>query len=200
MKIKRMLDRLGRTGYEVELSDYDSLPPNRYLLAYDLPSTIDADREAIALYLVFGPWCGGEFFVPKEISPHTSATITRDSLTVPFQPQPIAFAPKALPSGKNVVHISLDPRGGGKHNSITILPNHTWLGCLRSPHSLTLSSNAFVFQQEDNDFVPLLGVCVLYAEFLDVDSLVLPPVFDTDQFSRLSSLLSSVNLGLALED
>lgn len=194
-----MEDRLGRTGYEVELSEYDSLPPTRHLLTHDLPIKIDADREAIALYLVFGPWCGGEFFVSEAMSPHTSSTITRDSFPVPVQPQPIAFAPKALPSGNRPVHISFDPSNSGKNNSITVLPNHTWLGCLRSPRSLTLGSNAFVFQQKSDDLLPLVGVCILYAEFLNVDSLVLPASFDPEQFSRLSTLLSAVNLGLILE-
>lgn len=194
-----MENHLGQTGYEVELSEYDSLPPSRHLLTHGLPVNIDADREALALYLVFGPWCGGEFFVPKGMSPHTSATITRDSFPVPFQPQPIAFAPKALPSGNHPVHVSFDPSDSGKDHSITILPNHTWLGCLRSSQSLTLGSNAFVFQHEADDLLPLVGVCILYAESLNVDSLVLPTSFASEQLSRLSTLLSAVNIGLILE-
>ena len=194
MKISRLPSQSRRTGYEVRLSEYDGIPPSKVLFTDGLPATIDADREAIALYLIFRSWCGGEFSVVDGMSPHTASTIARDAFPVELQPQPIQFSPKALPRGRNTIHLNSNPSAISEDHTITVLPNHTWSGYLRSPRSFAVGTNAFAFQRDSSDYAPLIGIAVLYSEFLNVDKITVPSEIDRSLLRRVSALLSSVNL------
>lgn len=198
MKFKRIREPGNRTGYEAELSEYDSVPPSLKLLVDELPEGIDPNREAVALYLVFRNWCGGEFTVPRWMSPHTGEVIAADASPVRLSPAPFEFYPKGLPIGTRIVECH-DSMSGLKEDTIAVLPAHSWSGAIRGYNSVAVSSNAFVFRQDDQDIAPLIGIAVLFADNLNADTIRVRGDIGADREREIASLLSSVRLGFEVE-
>ena len=195
MKFKRIQEPGHRTGYEAVLSEYDSLPPSSKIIVDELPEKIDPNREAIALYLVFGKWVGSDFEVPQWMSPHTGETIARAASPITVNPTPFEYYPKGLPTGNRELFCTDSVEFANEQTAVSVLPAHYWSGALRGFDSLMISSNAFTFQESAEDVAPLVGIAVLFAEDLNADSICIRAGLTESEESRIAELLSSVRLG-----
>lgn len=194
MKFRQIREPGNRSGYEVELSEYDSVPPSSKLLVDEFPEDIDPNREAVALYLIFRNWCGGEFTVPRWMSPHTGEVLAADASPVRLNPAPFEFYPKGLPIGTRTIECH-DSMNGLKEDTIAVLPAHLWSGAVRGYNSVAVSSNAFVFQQDEHDIAPLIGIAVLFADNLNADTIRVQEKIGAEHEREIAALLSSVRLG-----
>ena len=195
MKFKRIQEPGHRTGYEAVLSEYDSSPPSNKIIIDELPEKIDPNREAIALYLIFGQWVGSDFAVPQWMSPHTGETIARAASPITVNPTPFEYYPKGLPIGNRDLFCTDSVEFTNEKPTVSVLPAHSWSGALRSFDSLMISSNAFAFQEGTEDVAPLVGIAVLFAEDLNADCICVRTSLTETEESRIAELLSSVRLG-----
>lgn len=195
MKFKRIQEPGHRTGYEAILSEYDSIPPNNKIIIDELPEKIDPNREAIALYLIFGKWVGSDFAVPQWMSPHTGEAIARAASPISVNPTPFEYYPKGLPIGNRDLLCTDSVEFANEQTTVSVLPAHSWSGALRSFDSLSVSSNAFTFQEGTEDVAPIVGIAVLFAEDLSADSICVRTSLTESEESRIAELLSSVRLG-----
>ena len=195
MKFKRIQEPGNRTGYEAILSEYDSIPPSNKVIIDELPEKIDPNREAIALYLIFGKWVGSDFAVPQWMSPHTGETIARAASPITVHPTPFEYYPKGLPIGNRDLLCTDSVEVGNEQSTVSVLPAHSWSGAVRGFDSLMVSSNAFVFQEAPEDVAPLVGIAVLFAEDLNADSVCVRANLTESEENRIAELLSSVRLG-----
>lgn len=162
MRISKSRNRHRQFAYTVELSEYDAEPPTRTWLLDELPDKINPELEAVALYLVFGRWCGGEFSTPQKMGPNTASAISRHS-RMDFFPSPIEFYPKPILRGARTVSFFTDLVHHEK-GSLVSLSGAEWSGSIKSPSSLVISSNTATFAAETQDGAPSLAVPVLLAE------------------------------------
>ncbi|GAA1184346.1 hypothetical protein GCM10009631_23400 [Corynebacterium glaucum] len=194
MKITKHKTKLRQVAYSVELSEYDAEPPSKSWVFDDLPWRVNPELEALALYMIFGPWCGGEFTVPQKFGPNTASLIAQHSGIAMF-PGPIEFYPKALPLGTGLTHVSDSIRDIGP-NSLVCLDSSEWNGSLRSTSSLVVASNTGFFRTSERDVRPLIAAAILLAGELDARTLKILPAFEAqlEPFQMLSSAA-----GLSLE-
>lgn len=172
MKIAKSKNSSHQIVYTAELSEYDAEPPTRKWILDGGPNRINPEIEAIALYLIFGPWCGGEFICPQKMGPNTAAAITRHS-QMDFFPGPIEYYPKPLPTGVNEVTVSEEfPQPGVR--TLSLMSADKWNGAMRSTNSMILSSNSAVFGTGPEDPRTILAPAVLMAEELGVGTIVVP--------------------------
>lgn len=198
MKISKARTKSRQLGYTVELSEYDAEPPARAWLIDEAPDFINPELEAMALYLIFGHWCGGEFEVPRKMGPNTATAIAHDSITEMFC-GPIEFYPKALPLGKGCLNVTTNLGQSGNHTLVGV-PSSSWNGSVRSTNSIVVASNSDVFQLADDDARPLVALSLLFVETLNADEIRL---IDSDlsddqgRFNELRAILSQVRIGLS---
>ncbi|WP_295645507.1 hypothetical protein [uncultured Corynebacterium sp.] len=193
MRIEKVRTKTHRVAYVVERSEYDAHPPVPSLLVDALPNTINPELEAVALFLIFGRWCGGEFTTPQKMGPNTAAAITRYS-DIDLFCGPIEFYPKPLNLGTKIIRLGTSI--SDLHaNSFIALEANEWNGSMRSTDSLAVSSNYSMFQVDENDVLPLVGLALLYAETLGADQLELPGS-DKDSLQQIRDLLLEVRIGL----
>lgn len=169
MRITKSRNKLRQIAYTAELSEYDAEPPARTWLLEDLPDKINPELEAVALYLIFGSWCGGEFVVPQKMGPNTAAAISAHA-GMDFFPNPIEYYPKPIFRGARTVSLSTDLLDF-EVGSLVSLKSSEWSGSVKSPSSLVLSSNTATFAGMTPDGLPSLAVPVLLAEELDMAEL-----------------------------
>lgn len=198
MKFKRIQEPGNRTGYEAVLSEYDSIPPSNKIIVDELPEKVDPNREAIALYLIFGKWVGSDFTVPQWMSPHTGETIARAASPITVSPSPFEYYPKGLPIGNRELFCTDSSEFENEQGTVAVLPAHSWSGALRGFDSIAVSSNAFVFQEDQKDVAPLVGIALLFAEDLNADSICIRTKLPEAEESRIAALLSSVRLGFKI--
>lgn len=190
MKITRTLDALKRTVFHAELSEYDAEPPVRDWILDDLPLKINPELEAIALYLIFGPWCGGEFVVPNEMGPNTAAAISRDARH-DFFCSPIEFYPKALPKGSGTL-IASEKSGDLAPGTVISLNSDDWNGSIRSTSCAAIANNGSLFASGSNDLRPTLALGTLMADELGASRILIKS--DFPGWDRYQSLLREVGL------
>ena len=156
MRISRSRNKHRQIAYTVELSEYDAEPPTRTWLVDDLPEQINPELEAVALYLVFGRWCGGEFKVPQKMGPNTAAAISRHA-AMDFFPEPLEYYPKPIFRGTRTIHVSTSLENAGSHELIS-LAGSEWNGSLKSTRAMIVSSNSSVFDQDASEVVSHLSL------------------------------------------
>lgn len=196
MRISRRRTAHRQVEYAVELSEYDAEPPARTWLLDELPEKINPELEAVALYLIFGRWCGGEFVVPQKMGPNTAAAISAHA-GMDFFPGPIEFYPKPILKGSRTVLLSTDLRDY-EVGSLVSLESSGWSGSVKSPSSLVISSNTAIFAGMTPDGVPNLAVPVLLAEELDLAELRVKGS-KIDNQDDLAGLLRQVGLSVSSE-
>ena len=162
MRISKSRNKHQQVAYTVELSEYDAEPPTRTWLLDDLPGKINPELEAVALYLIFGRWCGGEFSTPQKMGPNTAAAIRRHA-RMDFFPNPIEFYPKQIFRGARSVSFFTD-LAHLEEGALVSLSGAEWSGSIKSPSSLVISSNTATFAAGTLDGTPSLAVPVLLAE------------------------------------
>lgn len=193
MRISKSRNKRRQVAYTVELSEYDAEPPSREWLLDEFPNQVNPELEAVALYLLFGPWCGGEFVVPQKMSPNTASAIGRDAVNEMFV-GPVGYYPKPLPSGARSVRIVGELSEVGEDTFLS-LASDEWNGGLRSTNSLVLTSNSHVFGLNANDVRVSLAPALLLAEQLDARQFEY--AFDSDdQVARLQTLLREIRISL----
>lgn len=193
MRITREYDALGRTVYRAELSEYDAEPPVREWIIDEAPIKINPDLEAVALYLIFGPWCGGEFTVPQKMSPNTAAAVSRHA-GHDFFCTPIEYYPKKLPGGENSLTIS-DDIADLTPNSLISLFSAEWNGGLRSTNSAIVVNNGSLFGVEHGASNSVLAVGLLFVEDLAASTIFLASARPVEQ--KYQSLLREIGINLA---
>lgn len=195
MKIARRWSNVGNVTYQIELSEYDAVPPSDQLFVDGLPRSVNRDREAVALYLVLGHWVGEEFSGPFPFSPHVADAIQSDFHPARLIPSPIEYYPKGLPIGTRIVTCCSD-LSELNHNCFADLRSDAWNGSIRGLDNLAVASNSFLFMRHSEDVRPNLGMAVMFSENIDADVLQLSTPIETDEFKKLSRLLAAVRLEL----
>lgn len=203
MKITWKSTYYGQVGFHTELQEYDAVPPAESLLMDHAPTSMNLEREAMAAYLAFGHWTSGDLQLPHRLGPNTAAAIEADMKHVPIRPSPVEYYPKPLELGIREVHVGFD--SGHVRNdvpSIAVLPASEWSGSLRGLTSLSIASNAFVFDRavSTDSTVGIrarLAIAVLFAGDLSADTLVVNGEYISDvERARLTALLLAVRLGI----
>ena len=171
MRISKSRNKHRQIAYTAELTEYDAEPPARTWLLDGLPEKINPELEAVALYLIFGSWCGGEFVVPQKMGPNTAAAISAHA-GMDFFPGPIEYYPKPIFRGSNTVTVTdrLEQAGA---KTLVVLSGSTWNGSLKSTSGLVVSTNADVFEKIREFPTAKLATSVLLAEELDLAEIVL---------------------------
>lgn len=195
MRISKNRVKQRQIAYTVELSEYDAEPPTRQWLFDDLPEKINPELEAVALYLVFGPWCGGELIVPQKMGPNTAAAIIRHA-GVDFFPGPIEFYPKTLPRGSRAIRLFDSIEDAGP-SAFVSLDSSEWNGTLRSTQTALVSSNTAVFSQLTGNQTARIAPMVLLADELDLGTIVFSDSVAAEA-SLLENLLSAVGLNISM--
>lgn len=190
MKVTRICDALGRTVYRVELSEYDAEPPTREWILDDAPLRINPDLETIALYLIFGPWCGGEFTVPSKMSPNTAAAISRHA-GFDFFCSPVEYYPKRLPGGTGSMYLTDDLADLGRNTVVSLFAGD-WNGAIRSTHSAIVANNGSLFDVEPGRMNSVLALGVLFADELAASNILLRS--DVPDAGNIQDLLREIGL------
>lgn len=195
MRISKSRNSLRQVAYAVELSEYDAEPPSRTWLLDELPDKINPELEAVALYLVFGPWCGGEFVVPQKMGPNTAASISGHA-GVEFFPGPIEYYPKRLAIGKRQIRLTSEITETGAATLVTLNLDE-WNGSLKSTDSLILASNTNLFAKASDNPAALIAPAVLLAEELSMMSLDVLDFVDLEDLQSEKPLLQAAGIRLA---
>lgn len=203
MKITWKSTYYGQVGFHTELQEYDAVPPAESLLVDHAPASMNLEREAMAAYLAFGHWTSGDLQLPHRLGPNTATAIENDMKHVPVRPSPIEYYPKPLELGIREVHVGFDTSYVRNDvASIAVLPASEWSGSIRGLRSLSVSSNAFVFDTAaSTDTAPgirsRLAVAVLFAGDLSADTLIVNgDSIPEAEKTRLTALLLAVRLGI----
>lgn len=197
MKISKARTKARQMGYTVELSEYDAEPPARAWLIDEFPDTVNPELEAMALYLLFGRWCGGEFTVPRKMGPNTAAAISQDSVAEMFC-SPIEFYPKALPNGTSRINLTENLAKAGRGTLVNV-PSSDWNGGIRSTDAVVVASNSNVFKVNEDDIRPLVALGLLFADTLSADEFHLIDELrnsGVEDFDHLGELVGQVRIGL----
>lgn len=195
MRISKSRNNQRQVAYTVELSEYDAEPPSRTWLVDELPGNINPELEAVALYLVFGPWCGGEFVVPQKMGPNTAASISNHA-GVEFFPGPIEYYPKRLATGKHQIRLASEITAAGAR-TLVLLDMGEWNGSLRSMTSLVIASNTALFANANDNLPALIAPAVLLAEELSIMSLDVLGFIDPEDIQTEKPLLQAAGISLA---
>lgn len=195
MRISKVRTRSRQIAYRVELSEYDAQPPTRSWLLDELPEKINPELEAVALYLIFGSWCGGEFVVPQKMGPNTAAAISAHA-GIDFFPGPIEYYPKPIFRGARSVTVSDNLADAGV-DRLVVLNGSDWNGSLKSTSGLVVSTNADVFENSVGYPTGKVATSVLLAEELDLAEIVLDRQFGPGAY-EIANLLKQV--GITLND
>lgn len=196
MRIRKTRNKLRQTAYTAELSEYDAEPPARTWLLDEQPDKINPELEAVALYLIFGNWCGGEFHVPQKMGPNTAAAINRHA-GMDFFPNPIEFYPKPIYRGGRTVRVT-DSWSNPSEPSLVLLSGANWNGSIKSTSSLVLSTNSDLFKS-GRGLNHLLAPAVLLAEELNLAELLVDPAERLADLESYSDLLRQVGVAVNLE-
>lgn len=202
MKFQTDRNNQGQYRISVTLGDYDAQPPATEFTADHAPKIVSPDRFAVAVTLLFSSWCGGEMIFPQPIGPNTVSEIRKFLHPVSAHCSPIGFYPKPIPEGSRTTvayrakqNLAAFPT---RQPYLLDLPTDKYNGSVRTHSSLQVATNAFLFADNaQNEVESLLGVAVLFAEDFDIDRFALSESPSEREARRISSLLSSVRLGLA---
>lgn len=202
----------GPVGFTVTPEDYDGTPRLFKLLMDVAPQSRHWDRQAVAAFLTFGTTFGGPVTMPHKFSPAVSNAIKSMALPVQLDLQPIEYYPKALPIGERRLHVIVDepvPHSllhpeNQQDGYIEILRSDKNSGALRRINGLTVSSNAWAHSAGNDlkSWYPYIAVACLFAEDLDISTIVLPSLVDIDSplWLPLCDLLATTRLGLEVAE
>lgn len=204
MKIKWVNNSLGQSGFKATAVEYDALLPVDTLWMDKAPQKMNPEREAIAAYLAFGEFASGEFELYRKMGPTTATAMVADSEPTQLFPQPIEYYPKPLPLGLRKGYVGVSPDILGKDLDgidavIAVLPSDQWNGSMTSHKKLAVASNGFLIDALNRGGIRArLAVAVLFAEDLNIDSLLVPGDLVPDEQERkaLEDLLLACRLGL----
>ena len=182
--------------------EYDAHPPLPALIVDGAPRRLDPDRLALAAYLAFGRWTGGDLALPEQgVSPAVAEAIEDDARPVRVRPSPVQYEPRALVRGEAEVAVSTSlPVESAAGPRIAVVPSTVAEGRLRTGDATVVASNAFLFDaavEPVQSFRAHLAVAVLFAEDHVAAGLRLPAaVVDDAEMALLRFLLRGVNLSL----
>lgn len=196
MRISKSRNRHRQIAYTVELSEYDAEPPTRTWLLDELPDKVNPELEAVALYLIFGPWCGGEFIVPQKMGPNTASAISRHT-GIDFFAGPIEFYPKPIFRGSQAITLKESLDGMGP-STLVLLSSSEWSGSLKSTSGLVLSTNTELFVDPKFSLGTRLAPAVLLAEELNLAEIEYA-CRPGERTAELAELLRQVGIRLRLD-
>lgn len=202
MKFTQQTNSLGQFSFGWERTEYDAFPPAELFTADHAPRSMNPDRRAVALALIFAPWVGDEMSVPGRIGPNTAHEIREYTNSTTNHIGPIEYYPKGLPIGvsQGALFNELGEDVDFKSRALYDLPSHEFNGALRSLNSLAVGTNSFMFKRHENDLVPSIGAAVLFAEDLGLDEIVINQQIDDSTLKAVQHLLSAVRLGLSVSN
>lgn len=165
----------GRLRLEAWAGPYDGQPPMNILFLESEPLYVHDDVLAVASALLFGQYSGGEFHLPRQVSPEVARAIEVYCQPAWIKVSPLNFEPRANPSGDGQLFLtdSLDdliPRsswGEPRISTLVSLPSSEFSGALISSNGLVVNSNASLlgkFRGPDAILSAHLAVSLLYAE------------------------------------
>lgn len=192
MRIIKSRNKHRQIAYTAELSEYDAEPPARTWLLDELSVQINPELEAVALYLIFGSWCGGEFVVPQKMGPNTAAAISAHA-GMDFFPSPIEYYPKPIFRGSNTVNVTDRLEKAGP-KTLVVLDDATWNGSLKSTSGLVVSTNAGIFNGGLS--AAMVATSVILAEELDLAQIILDRDMNAETGS-VSNLLRQVGIKIS---
>ncbi|WP_421084332.1 hypothetical protein [Rothia nasimurium] len=200
MKIRTETNTFSPFSLIAERGEYDALPPLDTLHIDFAPTKVNADRLAIASYLVFGSYASGTIEMPKKFCPATAEAMEQDARPVQLRPSPIEYYPQPLAIGQRTAKVYFGLPGESPEGQFGILPSDSYSGIITGPNKLLLASNAFVFDALTNsgqDIRARLAVAVLFAEDFSIDTFILDgTAIDRTEQRTLINLLASCRLGL----
>lgn len=202
MRIVWEQEESGATRLTAEPEEYDAFPPMGSVLLDAPPARRDADREALAAYLLFGRWMSGEASLPGGPSPHLAEAIERDASPVRLRVRNVESAPRALPRGERAVQVVFGlPDRAPRMPTLAVVPSTVAGGLFRTADLMVIPSNAVLLDWVDSGSLRArLGVAVLFAADAGAEVLRLAPgELGTDEQARLTTLLLSVNLELSVD-
>lgn len=202
MKFTQQTNSLGQFSFGWERSEYDAFPPAEFFTADHAPTSINSDRRAVALALLFAPWMGDEMIAPGRIGPNTAHEIREFTNSTTNHIGPIEYYPKGLPIGGSQGALFNELSEGMDFSSRAIfdLPSHEFNGALRSMKALAVGTNSFMFKRHERDILPSIGVAVLFAEDLGLDEIIISEQIDKSTLKAVQHLLSAVRLGLSVSN
>ncbi|MGV0362946.1 hypothetical protein ACUY2X_12815 [Corynebacterium minutissimum] len=200
MKFSQQTNSLGQFSFSWERTEYDAFPPAEFFTADHAPRSVNPDRRAVALALLFAPWVGDEMYFPGRIGPHTAHEIREFTHLTTTYVGPIEYYPKGLPIGFAKGLVSNEMTGKVDFNSRVLfdLPSHEFNGALRSLKALAVGTNSFMFKRHEMDVFPTIAVAVLFAEDMGLDEIVIDTTMDEPTLSAVQQLLSAVRLGFSV--
>ena len=188
--------------------EYDAVAPAPALLLDALPSQRHPDREALAGYLAFGRWAGGDLLVPEPLSPVVAEAIEVDASPIRLRPRDVVYAPRAVPQGSHQIGVRFDlpiapPTDASvavAPSTVAVVPSTVAAGVTSRRSTHVVPSNAFVLDSSNPGSIRArLAVAVLFAADLDADVLELGGIdLPAGEEARLAALLHAVNLELAV--
>jgi hypothetical protein len=201
MKIERKLGLGGRYQLVSVLGEYDAHPPVDRLIVDHPPRVENAELIGMACYLAFGRWCGGELQLPVKVGPATANAMMRDAAVsgVSLLPSPIEYYPKPLPLGVREVRLSRMLRIDSAAAVYDVRVDQ-WAGSLRSHTSVVVPSNSFLLDGMAGNVRASLAVALLFANDVQVDSLVIEEHVPEDEKDKLAALLSAVRIGVKFSE
>ena len=188
MQITKSRNEHRQTVYTAELSEYDAEPPTRTWILADLPDKINPELEAVALYLLFGRWCGGELTVPQKMGPNTASAISRHAGFDIF-PNPIEYYPKPLLRGSQSITVTRNLNKIAPQ-TLVVLESANWNGSLKSTSSLAIATNSNLFGTGG-----MIAPALLLGEELDMAELVVDEDYD-EGLRETAELLRQVGIAL----
>lgn len=195
MKFLNGINSSGQYSITFERSEYDAFPPVTELTLDARPEFQNPEREAVASVLLFGKFCGGDFQFSQNVGPATASAIRRFCFPLDVSVAPLEYYPKPLPIGTKSIVLSETLMLGNKAQIVN-LPSDKFNGGFRSHDSLVVASNSFMLKKDLNDFLPSLGIAVLFAEDFEVDEIIVKENVGDTEFERCRALLSVIRLGL----
>lgn len=197
-------DVTGRFSLTATPESYDGVPAiDRVYIDRDM-LILNNDVLGIASVLMFGSYCEGGLTLPKEVSPEAAASIEEFLSPANVRVANVQYEPFGISAGAgsvymNFVHDIELPVANmlGKHrvSRCTILDAAQYSGAITSMEGVTLASNALLVGKLSSsiDFLPALGVTLLFAESLRARTIILDD--DLLEFDGLRARLSSLLVG-----
>lgn len=213
MKIEWVDDLSGRSGLVVkETSRFDGAPQIESFWLDKKPLSLNQDRLAIAVVLIFAKWSMGSLILPKQVGALTARELMRHREPHWIIPEPIDYGPKPIPSGPGTLYLMqkgkrYEPITSEQYAlpidyTLTVLDSDEFSGALSSMREFCVASNAFAFQALDlpSRILPLLAVGVLFAEDLRCSTICIDrsQIGDYQSIESLRRVLETTGLQLIL--
>lgn len=177
---RRMLD--GRVGITANASGYDGVPWLNEFWMDASPSKLTSNRIAVAGAMIFGHQAAREIQFEKPVSAAVSEAIRQFVAKPNLNVFPVDYEQRPFPAGKGKLVVrTVDDVGGALSFArdesegmiLNVLPADQFTGRLYSVGSLSVASNAFLFDRtasaRGERTLAALAMGVLFAEDLGVD-------------------------------